>query len=106
MHLYFPTKTDINGDQLPMLRRPTIPASVDQVEVNNAIQSLSPGFILQTLAQTVYSDDTNWWIIGDANYPRKHPGNYKMEDIINIPLISDVQNIDDNTKRQRVFRAL
>lgn len=106
MHLYFPTKPDINGDQLPILRRQEFAASLNEVQVNAAIYALSPSFILQTLAAAVYDEDTNWWIIADSNYPRKHPSSYKIEDKINIPLISDVQKIDDNTKRQRVFRAL
>ena len=106
MHLYFPTKIDINGDVFPMIRRPVQATSTFTVEVNETVQGLLPGFVLETLAQAVYDDSTNWWIMADANLPRIHPADYNAEDKIIIPQLSEMQSQDQNTQRQRLFRAL
>ncbi len=106
MHLYFPTKIDINGEELPMIRKPGKAASSFTVEINQTVENLLPGFVLETLANAVYDDPTNWWIMGDANLPRIHPAAYKAEDKLIIPQLSEMQNQDQNTQRQRLFRAL
>lgn len=106
MHLYFPTKIDINGDVLPMIRRTQKATTVFPVEINETVANLLPGAALETISEGVYDDSTNWWVIADANLPRIHPASYKVGDTIQVPLISEVQNIDENNQRQRLFRAL
>ncbi len=106
MHLYFTTKIDINGEVFPMIRRPVKAATVFPVEINETVAKLLPGGSLETLADAVYDDSTNWWIISDSNLPRIHPAAFTQGDVIQIPLLSESQSVDENNQRQRLFRAL
>ncbi len=60
--------------------------------------NLIPGHVLEVLARKLLGSDRLWWVIADAN-PVRHPGEWKMNDEILLPL--DEDSITSTRNRNR-----
>lgn len=95
----FPTKTDAQGEY-HTVREPEIASDYLDVDLNQAIEGLAPGFILEKLSGLVYGDSQKWHIIADNNLVR-YPGAWTEGHVVKMPSITNAKI--DTIETTRVY---